>query len=99
MIVDFQRLNAPLLHTLRLSRSGALLPSSQSPPQPQETIVFSDGLLSSNAQEAVDPHHGHVIEVDVSMTETEDAAGRTAYYDQYGVVRDVMQNHLTQVGG
>lgn len=33
--------------------------------------------------------------VDVVMTETEHVGGRSIFYDEYGVVRDVMQNHLT----
>ena len=33
--------------------------------------------------------------VDVVMTETEHVGGRSKFYDEYGVVRDVMQNHLT----
>ncbi len=40
---------------------------------------------------------GRVERVEVVMTEHEDAAGRTAFYDRVGVVRDVMQNHLTAV--
>lgn len=35
--------------------------------------------------------------VEVALTETEDVRGRTGFYDEYGVVRDVMQNHMTQV--
>jgi len=32
--------------------------------------------------------------VEIAMLETEDTAGRTAFYDEVGVVRDTMQNHL-----
>ena len=35
--------------------------------------------------------------VDVVLTETEDVKDRTSYYDDFGVIRDVMQNHMTQV--
>ena len=30
------------------------------------------------------------------MTEKEHTGGRSSYYDNFGVIRDVMQNHLTQ---
>lgn len=39
----------------------------------------------------------HVASVKVIMTETESCEGRTSFYDEYGVVRDVHQNHLTEV--
>eukprot|EP00667_Euglena_gracilis_P002742 EG_transcript_2747 len=39
----------------------------------------------------------HILRVEVVMKEELDAAGRTAFYDQYGVIRDVMQNHLTEM--
>lgn len=39
----------------------------------------------------------HVASVEVSMKETEDCEGRTSFYEGYGVIRDVLQNHLTQV--
>lgn len=39
----------------------------------------------------------HVARVEVAMTETEDCAGRTDFYNQYGVIRDVLQNHLTEM--
>lgn len=39
----------------------------------------------------------HVAAVEVVMKETEDCEGRTAFYEGYGVIRDVLQNHLTQV--
>ena len=31
------------------------------------------------------------------MTETEDCEGRTKFYDEYGVLRDVHQNHLSEM--
>jgi hexose-6-phosphate dehydrogenase len=34
--------------------------------------------------------------VEVVMKEREHTAGRSSYYDSFGVIRDVMQNHLTQ---
>ena len=38
-----------------------------------------------------------VESVKVVMKETEDCEGRTGFYDAYGVLRDVHQNHLTEV--
>lgn len=38
----------------------------------------------------------HVPLVEVVMKEKEHTGGRTVYYDQFGIIRDVMQNHLTQ---
>ena len=39
----------------------------------------------------------NVERIHVVAKEALTAAGRTGYYDRYGVVRDMMQNHLTQV--
>ncbi|KAM9362071.1 GDH/6PGL endoplasmic bifunctional protein [Symphorus nematophorus] len=40
----------------------------------------------------------HNIErVEIVLKETLDVKGRIPFYDQYGVVRDVLQNHLTEV--
>ena len=39
----------------------------------------------------------HVERIDVVAKESLTAEGRTGYYDQYGVVRDMVQNHLTQL--
>jgi len=39
----------------------------------------------------------HIARVDIVMKETDDVAGRTGFYDSYGVIRDVHQNHLTQI--
>eukprot|EP00051_Salpingoeca_urceolata_P005908 m.78672 g.78672 ORF g.78672 m.78672 type:complete len:264 (-) comp14593_c0_seq5:143-934(-) len=39
----------------------------------------------------------HVKRVDIAMKETEDCKSRTGFYDEYGVVRDTMQNHLTEI--
>eukprot|EP00511_Aplanochytrium_stocchinoi_P000670 CAMPEP_0204826918 /NCGR_PEP_ID=MMETSP1346-20131115/4514_1 /ASSEMBLY_ACC=CAM_ASM_000771 /TAXON_ID=215587 /ORGANISM="Aplanochytrium stocchinoi, Strain GSBS06" /LENGTH=499 /DNA_ID=CAMNT_0051955153 /DNA_START=120 /DNA_END=1619 /DNA_ORIENTATION=+ len=35
-----------------------------------------------------------VSKVEVAMLETEDCKGRTGFYDEVGVIRDTMQNHL-----
>lgn len=39
----------------------------------------------------------HVERVEVIMKETVDVEGRTSFYEEYGVIRDVLQNHLTEV--
>ena len=39
----------------------------------------------------------HVAHVEVVMKETTDCAGRAGYYDDYGVVRDLHQNHLSEM--
>ncbi|KAE8298447.1 GDH/6PGL endoplasmic bifunctional protein Glucose 1-dehydrogenase [Larimichthys crocea] len=39
----------------------------------------------------------HIERVEIVLKETLDAKGRIAFYDQYGVIRDVLQNHLTEV--
>lgn len=35
--------------------------------------------------------------IEVVVRESLDVRGRTGYYDQYGVVRDMLQNHLTEL--
>ncbi|XP_028303669.1 GDH/6PGL endoplasmic bifunctional protein [Gouania willdenowi] len=39
----------------------------------------------------------HIERVEIVLKETLDVKGRIHFYDQYGVVRDVLQNHLTEV--
>ncbi|XP_004425608.2 PREDICTED: GDH/6PGL endoplasmic bifunctional protein [Ceratotherium simum simum] len=39
----------------------------------------------------------HVERVEIIMKETVDAEGRTSFYEKYGVIRDVLQNHLTEI--
>lgn len=39
----------------------------------------------------------YVERVEVAMMETEDCEGRTGFYDKYGVIRDVFQNHLSEM--
>ncbi|XP_054473844.1 GDH/6PGL endoplasmic bifunctional protein [Anoplopoma fimbria] len=39
----------------------------------------------------------HIERVEIIMKETLDVKGRISFYDQYGVIRDVLQNHLTEV--
>ncbi len=83
LIVDFQRRNMRLLRSLCLSPYQYLQGDCVS--HPTETTTDSASELNRH------------IEVHVVMSEQEHAGGRTSYYDSYGVIRDVMQNHLTQV--
>ena len=39
----------------------------------------------------------HVERVNIVVKERLDAQGRMAFYDEYGVIRDVFQNHLTEI--
>lgn len=39
----------------------------------------------------------HVERVEIVVKETVDAQGRTSFYEEYGVIRDVLQNHLTEI--
>ncbi|XP_028261824.1 GDH/6PGL endoplasmic bifunctional protein [Parambassis ranga] len=39
----------------------------------------------------------HIERVEIVLKETLDCKGRISFYDQYGVIRDVLQNHLTEV--
>jgi glucose-6-phosphate 1-dehydrogenase len=39
----------------------------------------------------------HVASIQITMSEVFDVAGRGAFYDQAGAIRDVIQNHLLQV--
>ncbi|KAG8569087.1 hypothetical protein GDO81_014257 [Engystomops pustulosus] len=50
-------------------------------------------------QKFLDPiwNKQHVERVEIVMKETVDAKGRTSFYEEYGVIRDVIQNHLTEI--
>ncbi|XP_078094823.1 GDH/6PGL endoplasmic bifunctional protein [Mustelus asterias] len=39
----------------------------------------------------------HIERVEIVMKETLDSKGRTSFYEQYGVICDVIQNHLTEI--
>jgi len=39
----------------------------------------------------------HVHHVHIAWSETQGVAGRAGYFDRYGIIRDVMQNHLMQI--
>lgn len=52
--------------------------------------------------ESKDRLHGywnneHISHIEAVIKEKVDCSGRTRFYDQYGVIRDVFQNHLTEV--
>ncbi len=38
-----------------------------------------------------------ISHVEIAMKERLDVAGRSRFYDRYGVIRDVFQNHLTEI--
>ena len=39
----------------------------------------------------------HIQHVHIAWSETRGVAGRAGYFDHYGIIRDVMQNHLMQI--
>jgi glucose-6-phosphate 1-dehydrogenase len=42
-------------------------------------------------------HRTRISHVHIAWSETQGVAGRAGYFDQYGILRDVMQNHLMQI--
>ncbi|MGE2724477.1 glucose-6-phosphate dehydrogenase [Mycolicibacterium pulveris] len=54
-------------------------------------LRFSNRLLENSW------NHEHIERVDVLWDETIALEGRASYYDKAGALRDVMQNHMTQV--
>jgi len=42
-------------------------------------------------------HRRYVQHVHIAWSEQQGVAGRAGYFDQYGILRDVMQNHLMQI--
>ena len=41
--------------------------------------------------------NSHVDHVQITVAETVGVGGRASYYDQYGAIRDMVQNHLLQL--
>lgn len=39
----------------------------------------------------------YIDSIEIAMKEKDDCRGRTRFYNEYGVIRDVLQNHLTEV--
>ncbi|CAL8338262.1 unnamed protein product [Merluccius merluccius] len=50
-------------------------------------------------QKFLDPiwNRHHIERVEIVLKETLDVKGRIPFYDRYGVIRDVLQNHLTEI--
>ncbi|XP_058017134.1 GDH/6PGL endoplasmic bifunctional protein [Ahaetulla prasina] len=50
-------------------------------------------------REKLDPlwNRHHVERVEIVLKETVDVKNRTEFYEQYGVLRDIHQNHLTEI--
>ena len=44
-------------------------------------------------------HRNFVSNVQICFKEPFGTDGRGGYFDEFGIIRDVMQNHLCQVGG
>ncbi|EDQ84934.1 uncharacterized protein MONBRDRAFT_29733 [Monosiga brevicollis MX1] len=76
----------------------------------EEQIYRIDHYLGKRGVAQIVPfvhHNAHALHrldiqrvlshVAVHMFETEDCEGRTRFFDEYGIIRDVMQNHLTEV--
>ncbi|CAK0795652.1 unnamed protein product [Prorocentrum cordatum] len=42
-------------------------------------------------------HQYHIANVRITFKETIGVVGRAGYFDSYGIIRDIMQNHLMQV--
>ena len=42
-------------------------------------------------------NNSHVDHVQITVAETVSVGGRASYYDQYGAIRDMVQNHLLQL--
>ena len=42
-------------------------------------------------------NNDHISHIEAVIKEKIDCSGRTRFYDQYGVIRDVFQNHLTEM--
>ena len=59
--------------------------------------AMMDLRRSLEAQDSELWNHRHISSVDIVVKETLDVAGRTGYYSQYGVIRDMLQNHLTEL--
>lgn len=61
--------------------------------------VIQNLLVLRFANLIFDPiwNRGHIEHVRISWTEDKGLGGRSGYFDEYGIIRDVMQNHLLQI--
>lgn len=61
--------------------------------------VIQNLLVLRFANLIFDPiwNRNHIKNVRISWTENLSLTGRAGYFDQYGIIRDVMQNHLLQM--
>jgi len=61
--------------------------------------VIQNLLVLRFANLIFDPiwNRGHVHDVRITWSENLSLAGRGGYFDKYGIIRDVMQNHLLQM--
>lgn len=88
-IIDFRGSNLNLLSLLNypsFKPTLNILNHEQVEEQPTCDITSTTDLILNNSSPLIE----------IVMKEMEDIAGRSVYYDQFGVIRDVMQNHLTQ---
>jgi len=85
-IIEFRKRNLPLLQALGMPSGGAREVDS----------IAVDALVNGDSMISMEEHKLEGSSVKVLMKEKEDTAGRSSYYDEYGVIRDVFQNHLTQ---
>ncbi|KAG9276993.1 GDH/6PGL endoplasmic bifunctional protein [Astyanax mexicanus] len=58
--------------------------------------ILSFRKKNSNFLEPIWNRH-HIERIEIVLKETLVCKGRIQFYDQYGVIRDVLQNHLTEV--
>ncbi|KAG8434415.1 hypothetical protein GDO86_012693 [Hymenochirus boettgeri] len=76
----------------------------------EEDIYRTDHYLGKQTVEQILPfrrknrkhldpiwNRGYVERVEIVLKETDDVKERTSFYEEYGVIRDVIQNHLTEV--
>jgi glucose-6-phosphate 1-dehydrogenase len=67
----------------------------------QRTLLLFAVLLEiqmhSRADTALAENRGFVLRLQIIFSENFGTEGRGGYFDQYGIIRDVIQNHLLQI--